>query len=53
MKTIERTMLAFTFGYVLCLQLEEPANVCLTTALLCAFVPAFLEGIPFKFWKKK
>ena len=52
MKTIERTMLAFVIGYILCLHLEEPANVCLSTALMCAFVPAFLEGLHKQMWVK-
>jgi hypothetical protein len=56
MTTLERTLLAYCGGYVLSASLGVPNPGCVATALLSAFVPAYLGGVHLdilEWWKNR
>lgn len=52
MNVLERTILAFTFGAVLCHMLGGSNPDIVTAAIVSAFVPAFLGGLHLFLFKK-
>lgn len=43
--TLEKTLIAFVGGYLGCKLFGETERTCVTSALICGFVPAYLEGL--------